>query len=99
MILAPLLPRGLVAREAYTDVDAPLLTASPVARPLLTPRELGVARAAARRERSREIAERLGVSPRTVEHQLGSAYRKLGVRSRDELREALHDAGLLDAEA
>lgn len=89
----------LVAAIAAADVDAPLLSASPVARPLLTPRELEVACAAARRERSREIAERLGVSPRTVEHQLGSAYRKLGVRARDELREALHDAGLLDAEA
>ncbi len=61
---------------------------------LLTPRELEVARAAAARERSREIAERLGTSPRTVETQLLSVYRKLGVSSRDDLRDALADVGL-----
>lgn len=61
----------------------------------LTAREREVAFAAARRERSREIAARLGVSVRTVEHQLGSAYRKLGVSSRDELRAALVDSGML----
>ncbi|AYF98003.1 helix-turn-helix transcriptional regulator [Protaetiibacter intestinalis] len=61
---------------------------------LLTARELEVARAAAARERSKEIAARLGTSPRTVEAQLRSAYRKLGVNSRDALREALAEVGL-----
>lgn len=65
----------------------------------LTAREREVAFAAARRERSREIAARLGISVRTVEHQLGSAYRKLGVSSRDELREALVDSGTLADDA
>jgi len=64
----------------------------------LTPRELEVALLAGARARSREIAEHLGISARTVEHQLGSVYRKLGISSRDELREALVDAGVIVAE-
>lgn len=55
----------------------------------LTPRELDVARLAATRSRSREIAERLGLSVRTVDNHLARAYRKLGVTGRDDLREAL----------
>ncbi len=66
--------------------------------PLLSRRELEVARAASARERSREIAERLGTSVRTVDTQLQSAYRKLGVSSRDGLREALAEVGLLDSD-
>lgn len=62
--------------------------------PLLTARERAVAVAAASRERSREIAARLGVSVRTVENQLASVYRKLGVSSRDELHAALTEVGL-----
>ena len=69
------------------DVDAPLLQLVEV--PVLTSREHQIALAAAGRERSREIAARLGISVRTVDNQLQSAYRKLGVSSRDELREAL----------
>jgi DNA-binding CsgD family transcriptional regulator len=64
----------------------------------LTPRELEVALLAGARARSREIAERFGISARTVEHQLGSVYRKLGISSRDELRDALVDAGVIVAE-
>lgn len=64
----------------------------------LTSRETEVALAAARRQRSREIADAWGVSVRTVEHQLSAVYRKLGVSSRDELRSALRSAGVLAAE-
>jgi DNA-binding CsgD family transcriptional regulator len=55
----------------------------------LTEREWAVAVAAAGRERSREIAERLGVSVRTIDNHLRSIYRKLGVAGRDELRAEL----------
>ena len=54
---------------------------------VLSERELGVARLAAGRQRSREIAAALGLSQRTVENHLANVYRKLGVVGRDELRE------------
>ncbi|WP_395640213.1 LuxR C-terminal-related transcriptional regulator, partial [Pseudolysinimonas sp.] len=100
LVLARRFPAGTEARRRVElttvaigrGVDAPLLqTREP---PLLTERERSVAVAAASRERSREIAERLGVSVRTVENQLASVYRKLGVSSRDELRDALEETGL-----
>jgi DNA-binding CsgD family transcriptional regulator len=55
----------------------------------LTGREREIVALAAQRLRSREIAERLGVSVRTVDNHLGSAYRKLGVRGRDALVELM----------
>ena len=48
----------------------------------LTPRELEVLQAAAAGERNKEIAIRLGISPRTVKAHLTSVYNKLGVDSR-----------------
>ena len=59
---------------------------------VLSARELQVARGAAARERSREIAVRLGISERTVNNHLANVYRKLGVASRDELAAVLRDA-------
>ena len=61
---------------------------------VLTSRELEIARAAADRKRSREIAEQLGLSSRTVDNHLRAVYRKLGISGRDELAAALSDAGL-----
>jgi len=55
----------------------------------LTPREREIATLAAARVRSREIAEQLGVSARTVDNHLGSVFRKLGIQGRDELGDAL----------
>jgi len=55
----------------------------------LTEREWTIAQAAARRERSREIADRLGVSVRTVDNHLASVYRKLGISGRSELEDEL----------
>lgn len=81
---------GLALSEG---VDAPPLQARDV--PALTPRERAVAELAANRHRTREIAATLGVSARTVENQLHSAYRKLGVASRDDLRAALGGLGAL----
>lgn len=51
----------------------------------LTARELEVARRAAAGRTNREIAAALFVSPRTVETQLASALRKLGLANRREL--------------
>jgi DNA-binding CsgD family transcriptional regulator len=51
----------------------------------LTRREREVAELAARNVSSREIAERLGISTRTVDNLLGRVYAKLGISSRQEL--------------
>ena len=51
----------------------------------LTPSEEAVAALAASGLTNREIAERMFVSPKTVEANLARAYRKLGIRSRAEL--------------
>lgn len=66
----------------------------PVDAPALTPRELQVARLAAAGRSSREIAEALVVSRRTVDNQLGRVYAKLGVAGRDDLAGALADLDL-----
>ncbi|MBT2391990.1 helix-turn-helix transcriptional regulator [Streptomyces sp. ISL-1] len=55
----------------------------------LTRREFDVALLASRGMASREIAERLVLSPRTVNNHLQRAYTKLGVTSRTELAEAM----------
>jgi DNA-binding CsgD family transcriptional regulator len=55
----------------------------------LTPREARVARLAAEGRSSREIADELVVSIRTVDLHLSNAYRKLGIDGRGELSEAL----------
>ncbi|MGD9606144.1 MAG: LuxR C-terminal-related transcriptional regulator [Leucobacter sp.] len=57
---------------------------------LLSPREQEIARAAADRARTREIADRLGISQRTVDNHLARIYSKLGISGRDQLSEALN---------
>ncbi len=58
-------------------------------RPTLSARELEVGMLAAKRLRSKEIAERCGLSVRTIDNHLANVYRKLGVSGRDELVEEL----------
>lgn len=53
----------------------------------LSPREQVVYGFASRGYTGRYIAEKLSVSPRTIEHQLRAIYQKLGVTTRDELIE------------
>jgi DNA-binding CsgD family transcriptional regulator len=55
----------------------------------LTPSERRVAQLAAAGRSNRDIAQALFVTPKTVEVHLGNAYRKLGIRSRMQLRDAL----------
>jgi DNA-binding CsgD family transcriptional regulator len=55
----------------------------------LTGQEERIARAAASGATTREVAAQLFLSPKTVEWHLGRVYRKLGVRSRSDLAQAL----------
>lgn len=79
--------RALAARllEPLGDVRTPALGTLVV----LSVREREVAEMAAQRRRSREIADQLGISVRTVDNHLVAVYRKLGVVSRDELADVL----------
>lgn len=52
---------------------------------LLTPQQLRIARCVAEGATNREVALRLSVSPRTVDHHLRNVFAVLGVRSRVEL--------------
>ncbi|PRY50067.1 regulatory LuxR family protein [Geodermatophilus tzadiensis] len=80
------------ARRAEDELAATGRTARP-RRPLpeepLTPQETRIAVLAARGASNREIAAELFLSPKTVEHHLGSVYRKRGLRSRVQLARLL----------
>ncbi|MFF1414495.1 response regulator transcription factor [Streptomyces sp. NPDC058289] len=51
----------------------------------LSPREHQIALLAAQGHSNRAIAEQLHVSPRTAEHHVANALRKLGISSRTQL--------------
>ncbi|HWV84266.1 MAG TPA: LuxR family transcriptional regulator [Capillimicrobium sp.] len=57
----------------------------------LTPRQRRVAELAARGLANRAIAQELVVTEKTVEYHLSAIYRRLGIRSRTQLRRALSD--------
>jgi DNA-binding CsgD family transcriptional regulator len=57
----------------------------------LTPSEARIVRMAADGMGNRDIAQALFLTVRTVENHLGSAYRKLGIGSRDELHRIIGD--------
>jgi DNA-binding CsgD family transcriptional regulator len=86
-------PAALAASTLLADVLArcetlrtPMLLS---VQPVLTSREREVAELAAVGHRSRDIADRLYLSPRTVENHLQRVYTKLGVTGRVELGPAL----------
>jgi len=72
--------------QRHTPAPNALSRAAPAA---LTERELDVVQRTLTGESSKAIAEAEFLSVRTVDNHLGQAYRKLGVGSRDELRNAL----------
>jgi DNA-binding CsgD family transcriptional regulator len=86
-------PRALAASTLLADVlakcDSVRTPALLAVQPSLTNRERQVAELAAEGVRSREIADRLYLSPRTVENHLQRVYAKLGVNSRVGLAPAL----------
>ena len=57
----------------------------------LTPRESQVARMLAHRATTREMADRLSLSPYTVNHHCERVLQRLGVRSRIAVRSAILD--------
>ena len=61
----------------------------------LTPREMQVARLAARGLRNKEIGQQLRITEGTVKMHLHSVYEKLAVGSRVELTNAVREAGLV----
>ncbi|WP_257033701.1 helix-turn-helix transcriptional regulator [Streptomyces sp. Ag109_G2-15] len=69
-------------RALGTPVSARVAT-DPAA--LLTAQQLTVARMAAEGATNREIADRLALSPRTIDHHLRGVFARLGIRSRIEL--------------
>jgi DNA-binding CsgD family transcriptional regulator len=77
-----------VRTELYASGGRPR-TATGTGAGSLTPSELRVATLARDGKTNREIAQALFVTPKTVEVHLSSAYRKLGIRSRVGLAQAL----------
>lgn len=80
--------RAAVLAGRCPGVRTPLLAVTG-SRAVLTRREREVAGLAAAGRSSKQIAERLGLSIRTVDNYLGRAYTKLGIQGRAELRAAL----------
>jgi DNA-binding CsgD family transcriptional regulator len=75
--------------DLLSRCDALHTPALRAARPPLTEREREVARLAAAGVASKQIAEQLYLSARTVENHLQRIYRKLGITNRSELSHAL----------
>ena len=64
----------------------------PAAREELTPQEFQVAMAVSRGATNKEVAAQLFLSTKTIEFHLRNAFRKVGVRSRTELANALRES-------
>lgn len=78
-------------RAAGEAVEGPAASASAGTGPLtaLTPQQQRIARCVAEGATNREVALRLSVSTRTVDHHLRNVFAALGVRSRTELARLL----------
>ncbi|WP_033434371.1 LuxR C-terminal-related transcriptional regulator [Saccharothrix syringae] len=98
LLLARELARQVGATVVYESADQQRHRLTPrradaVDLSVLTRREAQIARIAATGKRSRDIAEELVMSPRTVDLHLTRVYRKLGVSSRAELVRLLASLG------
>jgi DNA-binding NarL/FixJ family response regulator len=86
--------------DEFVSFGQPDLQAEGRARPSavdgLSPRETEVLNLLVLGLTNPEIAERLCVSPRTVESHRAGVQRKLGVRTRAELARVAHEAGLVE---
>ena len=78
-------PRDLRTTHLRVGGDTFVVVSFPDATDVLTPSERAVVELAVEGTSNAAIAAVRGVSPRTVDKQLESAYRKLGVASRAEL--------------
>jgi NarL family two-component system response regulator YdfI len=76
-LLKPEILARVLAAQSQPRAAAPTQVDS-----TLTERELEVLQAAARGERNKEIAYKLGITERTVKAHLASIYQKFGVDSR-----------------
>ncbi|MEV4136264.1 AAA family ATPase [Dactylosporangium sp. NPDC049742] len=85
----------LAPSSTRAAASGPAATAgAPAGTEQLTPHEWRIAYAAAEGRTSREIADRIVLSVRTVDYHLGNVYRKLGIRSRRELIQLLGGAAV-----
>jgi DNA-binding CsgD family transcriptional regulator len=92
--VALLIAAGPGAEEALDGLPELALPGPAASSPRLTPQQWQVARLVAAGATNREVAARLQLSPRTVEHHLRQIFARLDVRSRVELtRELLTSPG------
>ncbi|WP_267133956.1 LuxR family transcriptional regulator [Streptomyces sp. WAC 00631] len=88
---------GAWAEQARAELratgEAGRAAEAPAVAGLLTPQQLRIARCVAEGATNREVALRLSVSPRTVDHHLRNVFAALGIRSRVELPRLLAAAG------
>lgn len=91
-----LLKPEILARVLSAPRPDPKPASAPLTESPLTERELEVLGAAARGERSKEIAYRLGITERTVKAHLQSIYQKFGVDSRAAAVAIAAQKGLLE---
>jgi DNA-binding CsgD family transcriptional regulator len=82
-------------RDAALDLDAafmgPAVSPAPTSSGMLTRRQLEIAHLAAAGATNRAIADRLGISVRTVGNHLAATFASLGVRARWQLESALRN--------
>ncbi|MEU2024888.1 LuxR C-terminal-related transcriptional regulator [Streptomyces sp. NPDC016469] len=80
-------------RAAGEAVEAPGPSGAAAPLAALTPQQARIARCVAEGATNREVARRLSVSTRTVDHHLRNVFAALGVRSRTELAGLLGNGG------